>query len=366
MKNILILTAATGAGHNQVASTLENALINNGHNVTQMDFVKEHSKMMEFFVENGYLVLAKKFPKIYGQFYKLSNTEKMNAQLSKMLTTAHSKSIKSSLKKQMPDLIIGTHPFAINIITQLKEEGFYNNPFVSVVTDYEAHYTYISQTVDLFIVGSDFTKQGLIEKGISSDKIAPLGIPISPVFYEPSTVQKSDIFTILLMGGSMGLDPMKKSFINLLSIKRNIKLIVVCGNNHLLRSELSDIAYNIKPSFPIELLGYTNEVAKLMDSADVIITKPGGITVSEAIAKNLPMIVPYYIPGQEAENLNFLNLVNFAIEASNPKFLNRIIYYLIDNPERLLGMKEAMAKISIKYDQQRTIELIEQFLYARR
>ncbi len=363
MKNILILTAATGAGHNQVAKTLKNKLMDQGHQVTIMDFVKEHGKMMEFFVENGYLVLAKKFPKIYGEFYKLSNNKKMNSQLSKILTTAHSRSIRKLINKQTPDLIIGTHPFSINIITHLKQKEYYTNPFISVVTDFEAHYTYISQMVDMFIVGSEFTKYGLMEKGISEDKIAVLGIPISPKFHNKSIDKlKDDSFTILLMGGSMGLDPMKKSFIQLLKIQRNIKLIVVCGNNRLLHSELSDLEHKMKPNFDIKLLGYTDNVHELMDVSDVIITKPGGITVSEAISKNLPMIIPYYIPGQEYENLNFLTIVNIAIEAKEPKFLNRIICYLIDNPDRLLGMKEQMSKISFKHNQQKTIELIETFL----
>ncbi len=368
MKNILILTATTGAGHRQVAATLEQKLIQLGHNVIQIDFVREQSKMMEILVENGYLILAKNFPKIYGKFYKLSNSDRINSRFSKIIEFAHIKCIRKILKKiDTPDLIIGTHPFSINIINRLKSKKYYKGPFISFITDFEAHYTYISSLVDMYVTGSNFTKDGLIEKGISKEKIQNLGIPVSPKFYETpqKTLSSQPInspFNILLMGGSMGLTPMKQAFINLMHLNENIKLTVVCGKNATLKKQLEIIHRQHSPNFDVEILGYTNQVDKLMDKANVMITKPGGLTVSEAIIKNLPMLIPYYIPGQETENLNFLTLSNIAIEIKEVYFLNRIIRYLINNPQRLDNMREQMKKMTQKHSPEKTIELIESFL----
>lgn len=364
MKKILILTASTGAGHNQVAKTLEAELTSQGHEVKRVDFIREQSKVLEILVEDGYDVLASKFPETYGRLYNMSNREWIHGRFTKMVVAAEYRRAKQLVLSYQPDLIIGTHTFAVSVFNRLKVKGHYKGPFISVVTDFEAHYAYVSKEVDLYITGSEFTNESLIEKGISPDRMKNLGIPVHPKFYEPSGAVKADDapFTVLLMGGSMGLDPMKKAFLNLLNMDRKMKLYVVCGNNKTLKTELDQLVTLTNTKLDIEVLGFTDKVHELMDLSDVIITKPGGLTVSESLKKKLPMIVPYFIPGQEGENLDFLTLVNIAVEVRDVRRISKIVAYLMDHPIRLDGMKKEIEYISRNHSLQKVIEEIESYL----
>jgi processive 1,2-diacylglycerol beta-glucosyltransferase len=364
MKKILILTASTGAGHNQVAKTLETALLGLGHEVQRVDFIREQSKVLELLVEEGYDVLASKFPETYGRLYKMSNREWINGRFAKMVVGAEYRRAKQLVLNYQPDLIIGTHTFAVSVFNRLKVKGHYKGPFISVVTDFEAHYAYVSEEVDLYITGSEFTNDSLTEKGIQPDRIKTLGIPVHPKFYKEVTKAKeADApFTVLLMGGSMGLDPMKKAFENLLGMDRHLKVYVVCGTNKTLKTELEGIVQTVDTALDIDILGFTDNVHELMDLSDVIITKPGGLTVSEALIKKLPMIVPYFIPGQEAENLDFLTLVNIAVEVRDVKRISKIVAYLMDHPIRLEGMKSEIEYISRDHNLDNVISTIESYL----
>ncbi len=364
MKKIMILTASTGAGHNQVAKTLENELSAKGHDVKRVDFIREQSKVLEILVEDGYDVLASKFPETYGRLYNMSNREWINGRFAKMVVAAEYRRVKQLVLSYEPDLIIGTHTFAVSAFSRLKAKGHYKGPFISVVTDFEAHYAYISKEVDLYITGSDFTNDSLSEKGVDPDRINNLGIPVHPKFYKDSGIRKTEDapFTVLLMGGSMGLDPMKKAFENLLSMERTFKLYVVCGTNKTLKAELDKMVETLDSALEIEVLGFTDRVDELMDVSDVIITKPGGLTVSESLIKKLPMIVPYFIPGQEAENLDFLTLVNIAVEVRDVKRVSKIVSYLMDHPIRLQGMKTEMEYISRNHSLDKVVSSIEALL----
>lgn len=364
MKKILILTASTGAGHNQVAKTLEAQLASRGHEVKRVDFIREQSKILEMLVEDGYDVLASKFPETYGRLYNMSNREWIHGRFAKMVVAAEYRRAKQLVLSYEPDLIIGTHTFAVSVFNRLKVKGHYKGPFISVVTDFEAHYAYVSKEVDLYITGSDFTNESLMEKGIDQDRIKNLGIPIHPKFYKPSGVVKpADApFTVLLMGGSMGLDPMKKAFLNLLNMDRDMKLYVVCGTNKTLKAELDKLVELSNSRLDIEVLGFTDNIHELMELSDVIVTKPGGLTVSESLIKKLPMIVPYFIPGQEAENLDFLTLVNIAVEVRDVKRISKIVTYLMDHPIRLEGMKKEIEYISRNHSLEMVTKSIEDLL----
>ncbi|MGB3366852.1 MAG: glycosyltransferase [Acidaminobacteraceae bacterium] len=362
MKRILILTASTGAGHNQVANTLEH-LLNDLHNVKRVDFIKEESKILEMIIEEGYDILATKFPELYGKLYQISNRNNISSTFHQLMTQAVYRRTRRIIEEFNPDLIIGTHTFAVNIVDKLKENGHYKNFFLSVVTDFEAHYGYISKNVDLYITGSKYTNQSLIDKGISKNNVRNLGIPINPIFYKSSFSRASNsIFTILIMGGSMGLDPMKDAVEELLDLDCKLRLIIICGNNETLKFELQKLASPHKKSKIIDVLGYVTNVHELMDTADLIITKPGGLTVTEAIVKNLPIVVPYFIPGQEKENLDYLTLANIAIAVSDVKMIGKTISFLMDHPHRLEQMRKCISYEASSYSLNHVISTITNIL----
>jgi processive 1,2-diacylglycerol beta-glucosyltransferase len=359
MKKVLILTASTGGGHNQVAKTIEH-LMSSTTEVRRVDFLKEESRIMDMVIAEGYDVLATKFPELYGRLYRLSNREWKKTKLNDIMRRMIHRRVREIIKDYEPDLIIGCHTFAISIISTLKRRGYYNKKFISIITDFDVHFSYISSQVDYYIVGSDYTSLSLQGKGIDASRIHCLGIPISPVFYNQSPkTSHENPFTILIMGGSMGVDYMEDTVEALFQIKEAVEFIVVCGNNKQLEEKFKKRLAKEPLKNPVQILGFVNNIQELMDQSDLIVTKPGGITATESIVKNIPMVVPYYIPGQEEENLNYLTLANLAIAVRDISKIDTTISFLINNKERLRQMHESMSFVSKTYSLEAIKNLIE-------
>lgn len=347
MKKVLIFTASIGGGHNEAASSLEKEFVNHGFIVKKLDALKEINKGLDALVLGSCKVIVNRFPKLYGNLYDISNKEKPNKVLTNLFSKISKEKIYNIIAEEEPDLIIGTHCFVVSVIGYLKENGLIDIPFVSIVTDYEAHKTYINQYVDAYITGSNHTNQTLEKQGIPKYKTFSYGIPIKAEFLNnPSTNNLGERpFQILLMAGSLGLRGMKKALKNIVNIRGNYHIVVVCGNSKELKMSIEKEYLDLIETKKVTLHGFTNDIPNIMQNSDIIITKPGGLTVSEAIAKRLPMIIPYYIPGQEKENLNFLVNQGAAIYVYDINDIKGIIEYIMDNPKILDDIKDNMEKM---------------------
>ena len=367
MAKIMIITASTGGGHNQVAMTLEEGFRELGHEAELVDFIKEENKMLEMLVEEGYEILAGRFPKLYGELYKITNREFLDGPFTKLFIRAESRRTWEIIRDKKPDLIIGTHPFAVKLIGALKKSKKIETPFISIVTDFEAHQTYVDQNVDAYVTGSRHTRAGLIKKGIASEKIYPLGIPIKSEFFRNSDNPPlhPGKFTVLLMGGSMGLRGIKKVLSRLTEMDEDLFIHAVCGNNRELKNRLREKHADSIEAGKLNVMGFVDNISELMDDADVIITKPGGLTVSESIAKNLPMIIPFFIPGQEEENADFLALREAAVKIEKEEDLEARIKSMIKDPAVLEGMRANMESINMGDSLKGVIALAQDLLESQ-
>src|SRR6056297_23931 len=329
--------------------TLESGFRERGHETELVDFIKEENKILEILVEEGYEILAGRFPKLYGELYKITNRESLDGPFTKLFIRAESRRTWEIIRDKKPDLIIGTHPFAVKLIGAIKNSNKIETPFISIVTDFEAHQTYVDSKVDAYVTGSRHTRAGLIKKGIASEKIYPLGIPIKSEFLKDSEHPPlhPGKFTVLLMGGSMGLRGIKKVLSRLTAMDENLFIHAVCGNNRELKNRLREKHADAIAAGKLNVMGFVDNISELMDDADVIITKPGGLTVSESIAKNLPMIIPFFIPGQEEENADFLALREAAVKIEKEEDLESIIKSMINDPGVLEGMRSNMERINM-------------------
>lgn len=365
MKKILILTTSTGQGHNQAANSIYNSFKNVGYEVIKHDFLAKNSKILNDIIVTGYEVSASKFPKFYGWFYKLTDNKITNWLLNIFfLGTRHK--ILMLLKKTNPDIIVATHALSSRIICTLKKQGL-NIPYVLIVTDFKAHYTYIDKFVDAYIVGSNYTKQSLIDRDIDSNKIYPIGIPINEKFYTESTnvkeLKNDDYFNLLLMSGSLGLEQIFLVLKELLKNPNKLRITVVCGKNINLKNKLCNYCNeNIFTHKKLHILGFTDDINHLMDYCDIIISKPGGLTVTESIAKNIPLIIPFSIPGQEKENTDFLTSQGYAIQVENLENLNFIINNLINNVNELNEMKTKLKTLSSTYSLNKIVDIADNLI----
>ncbi|MGL4654462.1 MAG: MGDG synthase family glycosyltransferase [Sarcina sp.] len=356
MRKILILTTATGEGHNQAAKSLKEILKNKYDEVEIFDFLKK-TKPVNDFIVGGYELSAKVFPYIYGLFYKISDFKTVNRFLEIFLRKPTDKTLEY-INEFKPDIIACTHPLAVCILGNLVRNKLIDVPTVSVITDFKPHYTYYSSKIDAYITGSEFTKSELIDFGVASDKIYPVGIPVSQKFYSRyENIKTNDNpFKILVMGGSMGLSGISKVLKELVHNKSNLELTVVCGRNEALKDSLD---HDYSKFENVKILGFTDKISSLMDEMNLIITKPGGLTTTESIHKALPMIIPFVIPGQETDNSKLLVKENAAIRVTDLSTLNAIINDLIAKPENLVKLKNNMQRLSENYSIDDTINIFE-------
>lgn len=365
VKKALILTISTGQGHNQAAESVADSFKDNGYEVIKHDFLKNNSKFLNDIIVKGYELMASKFPKIYGAFYKLTDTKIINVILNFPFYFSRRKGFKL-IKEVKPDVIIATHALSTRIVAELKKKGL-NIPYILIVTDFKAHYTYISTYVDAYITGSEYTKKSLIERNINSEKIYTLGIPINKRFYTEIT-NVSDLkdkthFNLLLMSGSLGLNQISSVLKELLKNPNKLRITVVCGKNQKLKDTLTQYCNeNLFQNKKLHILGFTKDVSYLMDYCDVVISKPGGLTVTESIVKNIPLIIPFAIPGQENENTEFLIKGNYSILVNNLNEINNNINELINNPKLLSDRKKRLKSLASTYSLEKIVYVAEDLI----
>lgn len=375
-KKVLIMSASTGGGHNRAARAikeeLESRTVDNMYIECEIvDSLKLVNNTMDKVISRGYEKSALYTPKAYGSVYRFSETTlaSKNEFKTNPLTSLMARKFKHLLNDSSPDLIIGTHPFPMIALSTLKKnnnihslsrnEGFYKSskvdipPMISVLTDYTTHSTWIQNEIDYYIVGHEYVKELLVYEGVDSEKVKSFGIPVEKSFLshrDRETVLtelelQPEKLTVLLMGGSFGAGNIKETLEDLLTIDRDFQILVITGRNEHLKEKLSKMLDSTVHNKNVCLLGYTNKMNDILASIDVLISKPGGLTTTEALINNVPMIVPYFIPGQEEENLDFLTNCGAALRTTKKYSLPVLLKVLIDDPSRLDNLRKNIKSI---------------------
>ena len=380
IKKVLIMSASAGGGHNRAARAikeeLESRTIDNMSIECEIvDSLKLVNNTMDKVISRGYEKSALYTPKAYGSVYRFSETTiaSKNEFKTNPLTSLMARKFKHLLNESTPDLIIGTHPFPMIALSTLKKnnnihslsrsESFYKStkvdipPMISVLTDYTTHSTWIQNEIDYYIVGHEYVKELLVYEGVDSEKVKAFGIPVEKSFLshrDRETVLTElglspEKLTVLLMGGSFGAGNIKETLEDLIAIDRDFQILVITGRNEHLKDKLSKMLDSTIHNKNICLLGYTNKMNDILASIDVLISKPGGLTTTEALLNDVPMIVPYFIPGQEEENLDFLTNCGAALRTTKKYSLPVLLKVLIDDPSRLDNLRKNIKSIR-KFD----------------
>ena len=355
---ILIFTATTGDGHNQAARNLKYELEKDGIEVKVVYLFKGNTKksFTSSFFDKGQTFLVKNMPQTYSMIYNTAHY-KLTQDIMRKLMVSSKNRIRVILKEENPDLIISTHPYSVPLVFSQIKKYRMNIPFVQVVTDFDAHYIYIDQEIDAYITGIEFTNKTLIEKGIDKEKIHLYGIPIRKIFSQTKR-NNLDKFSVLIMGGGMGLEGIKDCSEIILNSNLDLYLNIVCGKNEELKLELENKYASKISEGKLKVYGFTDKINEIMDNSSLIITKPGGLTSTEAITKRLPMLLPFYIPGQEKENVDILTETGLAIEVKELEDLPNMLLNLLNNKEEYNKLVENMDKLANNYSMDKVIELV--------
>lgn len=363
----LIFTCSTGGGHNQAADSLKQQMENDAFEVHVMDVFRENSKFLEYLIEDGYNFISNYVPHLYGSIYKITGNDFSNKHIRKFFLLILKKKLIEIFKAYQPDIVIATHPIFVNLIAELKDEGHTNAACVSVVTDLGVHPFYYHPSIDAYITAMECTKKQLIEYGISPSRIYTYGIPVKHVFYNKEKKPKmlDHPFTILLMGGSLGSKKLYGTLKSLIKIKKQVNIHVVCGNDVEVKQAILTDFNQVPDHINLKVHGFVHNVHELMDDSDVLISKPGGLTLSEAIHKHLPLIIPFYILGQEQENMEILKEEGLGIHIENIETLDETIEKYMDNPELLENIEYKMKRISKQYSITKISDLCTELALSR-
>jgi len=344
MKHIVILSASIGGGHKATSNAIKTYAeeFQEEYKVTVIDVLDYIRPILSKFAEMTYEINVKNFPEFYGWQYDLNNS--MDGKISKNILPFHSK-LKELVNEYEPDVIICVHPVSVTSIIRVREKyGFTFKVFV-VVTDYDYHASWIHKDVDMFIVSSNFMKLKLIEDKIPLDRIRDSGIPTDHALQVKFDKYKARYMldiknkkTVLIMGGSFGAGNLIKLVNSMMKSNLDLQVIVISGSNKKVKKELDKLKEEVDKDLII--LGYTENLSLYMDAADILVTKPGGLTVTEALIKNIPLVITKPIPGQEEENATYLLNHGIGVRLDQEDELHILIEDLLQDEVRLTHMRE--------------------------
>lgn len=358
-KKVIVAYASAGAGHVKASYAIEGALKEINRSDVEVKLINTLDYSTPFLRKSYpamYLFTVNRTPTIWGLGYYLFDSRLIYKifiaparRIGNFLNCAR---LVNFLNQYNPDVVINTHFLGSEVMADMKRRGMLEDTkLITVVTDYFMHSFWVDKTIDYYCVAQDESKEHLIKRGISSEKIRVFGIPIDRVF----TIKKDknrlcdklniskNLRTVLIGSGGFGVGPIKDLVKELSGIKKDIQLLVVCGKNPKLYREISDLATSLET--PIKVYEFVDNMDELMEVSDVMVTKSGGMTSSEAMAKDLPMIINSAIPGQEAKNCRYLVKAGAAIHAASVKKTKEAILDILSSDSKMEQLKERIKKI---------------------
>lgn len=361
MSKILIVYATAGIGHKKAAVAVKKALDEiapAGTEVTLIDALDYTPKFFKWSYLQLYLLAVNKLSSVWGFMYYLTDNFYANilvSRIRRLNNWMNSRRFEEYLKSSKPDAILSTHFFASEVAGCMIKKGALNSRLITVITDYRLHSWWVSACIDAYVVSSKDAEADLLRWGVAPSKIKVLGIPAEPVFSRPLDKNaiydkfglKRGVFTILVIGGGFGVGPIEGIVKAIGGVSGQVQVIVVCGHNDDLVKKITSLKDILK--IDIKTLGFIDNVYEYMEIANILISKSGGITVTESLDKELPMIVISPIPGQETRNSDFILNHGAAIKIEKAEELKNVIEDLMANPGKIQKMKESIRKIRMPY-----------------
>ena len=341
---ILILSCNTGAGHNSAANAIKEAFINKGHICEVTDVLAFGGQTASDLVCDAYIEMVKKTPKLFGEIYKMGNKiGQLNQENGKIrspiyyINKLYADALEEYIKQNEFDAVICVHIFAAEAMTNLKKHCRITIPFYFVATDYYCHPMLEETIPNVIFTAHKDSSFSYKQHGIDSKLLVPSGIPVAAKFLEKKDKDlarselglNSDDQIFLLMSGSMGfgdlLDTTRYIFEN---GNEKTRVIAITGHNENLYQKFQT---SFKDEQRLILVGFTDKVSDYLDACDVLLTKPGGLSSTEALAKGVAIVHTAPIPGCETENVHFFTEHHLSLCAQEASDAGRIAVELMND-----------------------------------
>ncbi|MFD0589533.1 glycosyltransferase [Paenibacillus sp. GCM10027627] len=342
---LLILYASYGDGHYQAAKAIRDACQSNGsHEAVLYDLMAESHPWLNEMTRRFYIRSYTHMPFLYGWMYDLTRPMKHDSLFGNWLHSFGRQKITQIMNREKPDAVVYTFPFYA-----LRTNDIRKNPRIpsyTVITDFDLHRRWIHPDIDRYYVATQDLSSELCRHGIRSHQVQATGIPLKKGFETTPVTEElyakygllPHLPTILIMAGAQGVLPNVTQICKRLLQESPVQIVLVCGRNRQLKesilnrfasADLTSVSSRLHP------FGFVEEIHELMSLADCLITKPGGITLAEAIAAELPTFIYRPVPGQERHNALYLQSKGAAFVASRINPLIEGLLQLVNDPLRL-------------------------------
>lgn len=354
---ILILSASVGAGHTRAAEAVELALrhVAPGAIVRHVDVLSLTNALFRRVYAKAYLDLVGRAPHLVGLMYDLSDRaadpRRAADRLRVLVERLNTRALIELVKSEPWDVIVNTHFLAPELISRQRRKHRLSTPLMTVVTDFDAHGLWVHKPTERYFAATDEAAMSLRRWGVDAARIRVTGIPIHPVFSEgkpPDAARARHGLdasrpVVLVLAGGFGVGPVEALFRGVLETETPVQVVAVCGKNEALRKKLERVAAPNRHR--VTVLGFTREMDELMAAADLVVSKPGGLTTSECLARGVPMVIVNPIPGQESRNSDYLLEHGAAIKINNPALTGWKLTTLIGDAPRLAALRANAAKL---------------------
>lgn len=340
---VLVATVTAGGGHLQAAAALEEAwrALRPGDALRRVDVLDFTPRVFRKAYAEGYVELIKRAPELYGAFFRASDDPvkvRKATGLKRALARFSAPGFARLVRSFKPHAVLAPHFLPLEALGGLRLDGGPRPLAACVVTDFEAHALWMEPRVDDYFVAAQETKDRLVARGASPGSVHVTGIPVSARFSTRLDRRaarrrhglRDDLPVVLVLSGGFGMGPVEAALAQLDRVRTPVQLLVVCGRNEALRARLAVQ----DRTHPTRVLGFTKEMHELMNASDLIVSKPGGLTSSEALALGRPLLILDPIPGQEEANSDFLLGRGAAAKVNRPEDIPARV-------DRLLGSGEA-------------------------
>lgn len=369
---LLILSCSTGGGHDSCAKALKEACQQQGHTCDSAEALSFISPKFSKFVSWGHTTIYRKIPSLMKNGYAFTENHpdaiSDGSAIAKLMSSGIEK-LYAFIREGQYDAVISTHPFASTMLTILQKE--YQLPILigAISTDYTCLPSFQNAECDVFFIAADTLKDQFVSKNIPEAKLVASGIPVDQKFYQRTESRSAkaqfgipeDTRHLVMMGGSMGCGPMEK-ILSLLSMPGTFHITVVCGTNETLYEKLTkeyaDMPY-------VHILGFTRNISLLLDSADLFLTKPGGLSSTEGAVKAVPMVYINTVAACESYNIDFFVNAGGALAANNAEDVVQHCFALFEQPHRLTQMRQALEALQLPNSAHCILKTLEQLLKER-
>ncbi|HVA36008.1 MAG TPA: glycosyltransferase [Candidatus Dormibacteraeota bacterium] len=351
---ILFLSASVGVGHTAAAAAVRAALDERYPGEFECEIVDSYKYAASIFsklVSNGYIGMVKTIPQLYRYIYDQAERATKVGSFKTWVNQFTAAKLRTMVERSRADVVVCTHAFPCGVMAEYKRQFGEEVPVMGIVTDFALHPFWIYRNIDAYCVATAEMRTALAARGVAPERIHVSGIPVNPSFAlggDRAELRRSlglpvDRSLVLIMGGGLGIGPVDKMMRALEGIETPLTAVVIVGKNAPLERRLRDLAETLE--YPLRVVGFVDNVYDYMHAADVLLTKPGGLTTSEALSAELPMVLVKPLPGQEERNTRFLLERRAAVRVASLRSLPQVVGALLDDPARLATMRRRMSSL---------------------